>query len=391
MQRCRLDGGGVSLARLVLAAVCLFSLTPLALSSAIPAPPSSPGILVARDPLEHVTLADCRTSAGVLSSQMAYFPGAPNATPQDVAVVSTPAGQLRLWAGATTAGLFTATGTTFTAKLGPQVGDGEFAGTGDNGYGNFTCWQRFAKALYKYGDAVCNQVYDCSHEAAPKPAATSSSGAGGPTQTPTAGNSSNNNGTSPPIATTDSGLSDAARTAIIAGVVSAVGIAAIAALAWFILKRRAQKKRLDELRARYPGGVPPPPPLPAQDKRGWFGRKQRRGTNPPPYGGPQMMMAPPPQQQPAGMDAGKKPLAPGGLVYELDGQWHGVEVHGDAARGELDDPSTPGTSTMMMVNSSAGTTLTPGSDGISPVPSPGPGRDVGEKERMYREYMTVPR
>jgi len=129
--------------------------------------PSASFSLSPRANEEHVVLADCRDGDGVFSSQMAYFPGSPNKKPQDVSVVSTPVGQTALWPGRTTASLFTGTGVTFTARLGPKVDEGQFAGTGDNGYGVFSCWQRFSLNLYEYGGATCSQVYDCDHSPAP--------------------------------------------------------------------------------------------------------------------------------------------------------------------------------------------------------------------------------
>ena len=128
---------------------------------------SSASSLFPRANEEHVVLADCRDGDGVFSSQMAYFPGAPGKKPQDVSVVSTPAGQTALWVGQTTKSLFSTSGVTFTAQLGPKGDEGSFAGTGDNGYGNFTCWQRFNLNLYEYGGNTCSQVYDCDHEPVP--------------------------------------------------------------------------------------------------------------------------------------------------------------------------------------------------------------------------------
>jgi hypothetical protein len=119
---------------------------------------------------EHVVLADCRDNGGVVSSQMAYFVGDPGPVPNDVAVVVTPAGQAALWVNANTSGLFTDTGVTFRANLGPRVEEGQFAGTGDNGYGNFSCYQQFVAQLYKYGGSggtTCNQVYLCDHSKPP--------------------------------------------------------------------------------------------------------------------------------------------------------------------------------------------------------------------------------
>jgi len=98
---------------------------------------------------------------------MAYFPGEVGQRPQDVAVVLTSRGQTALWVNANTTGLFTTTGVTFTALLGPRVGDGEFAGVGDNGYANFSCYQRYRKDLYQYGPATCSQVYLCDHSDPP--------------------------------------------------------------------------------------------------------------------------------------------------------------------------------------------------------------------------------
>lgn len=120
-----------------------------------------------RRPEEHVTLSDCRDKANVFSSQMAYFPGDPGPEPQDVAVVQTPPGQAALWINTNTSALFTGTGTTFTARLGPKVGEGEFAGMGENDYTTFTCWQKYKAVLYQYGNTICSQVYACNHDAAP--------------------------------------------------------------------------------------------------------------------------------------------------------------------------------------------------------------------------------
>jgi hypothetical protein len=94
---------------------------------------------------------------------MAYFAGDPDKTPEDIAIVSTPVGQAALWVNSRTTGFFTVTGTTFLADLGPRVEDGQFAGTGNNGYGNFSCYQRYDKELYSYGGTKCSQVYLCDH------------------------------------------------------------------------------------------------------------------------------------------------------------------------------------------------------------------------------------
>lgn len=116
---------------------------------------------------EHVVLADCRDRRGTVSSQMAYFPGEPGPEPADVAVVVTRPGQAALWVNGNTSALFTDTGVTFTASLGPKVDEGRFAGVGDNGYGSFGCWQRYVPQLYVYESTVCSQVYECDHSPPP--------------------------------------------------------------------------------------------------------------------------------------------------------------------------------------------------------------------------------
>lgn len=120
-----------------------------------------------RDPDEHVVLADCRDPQGVVSSQIAYFTGAPGPKPQDVAVVHTNPGEAELWINSNTSALFTDTGVTFTATIGPKVADGGYAGTGHNGYGSFRCWQEYSQNLYTYGGTTCSQVYYCNHNPAP--------------------------------------------------------------------------------------------------------------------------------------------------------------------------------------------------------------------------------
>lgn len=127
--------------------------------------------LYTRSNAEHVVLANCITDQGTLSSEMAYFTGSPNSSPDDTAVVSTPFNTTRKWADSRTSTLFLDTNVRFTADLGPDVADGEWAGTGDNGYGTFVCWEKASGDLYS-GDTGeeenrCSGVYDCDHAATP--------------------------------------------------------------------------------------------------------------------------------------------------------------------------------------------------------------------------------
>lgn len=118
---------------------------------------------------EHVVLANCRSSNGVLSSEMAYFSGSPKSKPDDTTIVDTSYNITRQWANARTSTLFPDTNTTFTAVLRPDVAQGAWAGTGDNGYGTFVCWETNLPELYYDGDVgtECSGVYDCDHEATP--------------------------------------------------------------------------------------------------------------------------------------------------------------------------------------------------------------------------------
>ncbi|KAH6623692.1 hypothetical protein F5144DRAFT_595815 [Chaetomium tenue] len=134
--------------------------------------------LHARDEGEHVVLADCRDQSGVVSSQIAYFEQDPGPQPKDVAVVVTTPGQAALWVNTNTSGLFTDTGVVFRATLGPRVDEGQFAGTGENGYGNFSCYQNYVKDLYIYEKTTCSQVYLCDHSDPPEGGVSSSSGDG---------------------------------------------------------------------------------------------------------------------------------------------------------------------------------------------------------------------
>lgn len=155
------------LPNLALIASLFLSPSHISPAGAAPAVGYSSHPLQARNEGEHVVLADCRDQSGVVSSQIAYFEKDPGPQPQDVAVVVTPAGQAALWVNANTSGLFTDTGVVFRATLGPRVDEGQFAGTGENGYGNFSCYQNYVKDLYIYAKTTCSQVYLCDHSKPP--------------------------------------------------------------------------------------------------------------------------------------------------------------------------------------------------------------------------------
>ncbi|KAK4446453.1 hypothetical protein QBC34DRAFT_150484, partial [Podospora aff. communis PSN243] len=120
---------------------------------------------------EYVVLANCISDDGVRSSQMAYYPGSPNASPNVVAQTSY--GQTSVWEYSATAGRFD-DGNVFTATIGPPVAQGEFAGTGKASQGSFSCWRNHRKNLYNWAEHLCTGIYDCNRKSPPPPPAPSS-------------------------------------------------------------------------------------------------------------------------------------------------------------------------------------------------------------------------
>ncbi|KAH6654652.1 hypothetical protein BKA67DRAFT_286273 [Truncatella angustata] len=186
---------------------------------------------------EHVVLADCRDKSGILSSQIAYYPNSNRGTPQDVATVATESGQTALWVCDTTVGLFTDTNTQFVAKLGPKVAEGQYAGTGSNGYdsnnGGFRCWQTFEQDYYVYGNTACNMVYNCDHIIAPS--STASAKCASNTASPSSSASPTSSGSSTPALTTGA----------VIGISVGAGVALLIAIgaAFFIWRRLRSKRR----------------------------------------------------------------------------------------------------------------------------------------------------
>ncbi|RYP80216.1 hypothetical protein DL769_002574 [Monosporascus sp. CRB-8-3] len=248
-------------------------------------PVSSTARLVSRAENEHVVLADCRGVNNEFSSQMAYYPENPRGAPQDVAVVPTPDGQYNLWIDSTTSGLFTTTGVTFTAVLGPRVAEGEYAGTGDNGYGNFSCWARYAKDLYEWDDTSCSMVYDCDHRAAPAP---TTSTTGTASAAPAATTSASQTDVS-----TGRGLSIGAIVGVSVG--SGIGAILVAVAIFLFLRHLRNQKSKD-----------------AGEETG-----AARGS-----------------LATTGSGSGGQQSAQ--VVHEMDAQWHGSEMPSESKKGELD-------------------------------------------------------
>ncbi|ROW04863.1 hypothetical protein VMCG_04886 [Cytospora schulzeri] len=180
-------------------------------------------LLYTRGHAEHVVLANCRSPDGILSSEMASYTGSPQNTPDDIAIVDTS----------------------------PDVADGEWAGTGDNGYGSFVCWETSLPDSY-YDEALgteCSGVYDCNHEATPS-------------VTPTSLATSTNSAASshPPSRT---GLSQGALIGLIIGCVTFFLLLLFASTLIFIRRLAVHKGHTGGLFSPFvpkPKLSPPPPP-----------------------------------------------------------------------------------------------------------------------------------
>ncbi|KAI1080806.1 hypothetical protein F5B20DRAFT_539046 [Whalleya microplaca] len=255
--------------------------------------------LLRRDSGEHVVLADCKGSqnSSELSSEIAYFTSKPDDTPDDISV-ATSNGSYTQWADSTTSALFIDTGVTFTAKLGASGKTGDKAGTGNNGYGDFTCWQGDSSYLYSHNNKNCTMVYDCDH-----PASSSTSSASA-----TATSSSTASATTSSTASSgSSGLSVGAYVGMSIGV--AIGAISLIGIAAFFLYRHWSSNKRGQ----------PKDPEGAGQKPGFSGRPDQS---------PQL----------AGSMV-KTELETPPVVHELYAQPDPVEMHNDYVRGEMDGTS----------------------------------------------------
>ncbi|KAI0184274.1 hypothetical protein EV127DRAFT_242222 [Xylaria flabelliformis] len=115
---------------------------------------------------EHVFLVDCRGSHDA-QSEAAYYPDAPTASPETIAIVTSPNEGLRRWEENTTTAIFQDAGsdhqTGFTVTLGKRPLDGEIAGNASNTWNSpFACYAQAPKFLYTHEQRNCSTAYDCS-------------------------------------------------------------------------------------------------------------------------------------------------------------------------------------------------------------------------------------
>jgi len=207
---------------------------------------------------------------------MAYYQAEVDNVPDDVAIVQTPPGQLALWVNTKTSAVFANTDVTFTADLGPKVAEGQYAGTGNNGFhDDFTCWQQRSFQVYVYAKTVCSQVYDCNHKPAPdtlpppldegetevpttKPPESTTGSIGTTSPTGTLDRSRNS---STPQADARDGLSTGALVAIIVGVVGTVLLSVFGGVFLWLWRRmkKTERERAGDARDGA-GGAPSPDP-----------------------------------------------------------------------------------------------------------------------------------
>ncbi|OTA99413.1 hypothetical protein M426DRAFT_325127 [Hypoxylon sp. CI-4A] len=249
---------------------------------------------------ENVILADCTRARNTseLSSEVSYFKGAPDDTPDDVAVVTTDRHQN--WANTTTKAFFADTNTTFTAVLRERGDAGDYAGTGDNGYGTFTCWQMASTYLYTHTDKNCFVVYDCNHSGAPAtlPPISVTSDTSSTSESPASASSSSSH----------SHLSAGAIVGLSIGVaVGAILLAGVAAIVvWRHRNSKKEKAAASVQEKGLGGGASGLPKSPQSTTAIWQG-------------------------------PGARELETPHVVHELHSENRPVEIHGEALRGELDD------------------------------------------------------
>ncbi|TRX89197.1 hypothetical protein FHL15_009895 [Xylaria flabelliformis] len=116
--------------------------------------------------LADVFLVNCRGSNGS-QSEAAYYPDAPTASPETIAVVTSPDEGLRRWEENTTTAIFQDAGsdhqTGFTVTLGKRPLDGEIAGNASNTWNSpFLCYAQASRFLYTHEQRNCSSAYDCS-------------------------------------------------------------------------------------------------------------------------------------------------------------------------------------------------------------------------------------
>ncbi|EAA30266.1 hypothetical protein GE21DRAFT_10477 [Neurospora crassa] len=249
-----------------------------------------------RSKTEHVILCDCLSAQGIRSSQMAYYSAEVHGLPTGgVASVETKFNTTAAWYNDTTSATWADTGVTFKAAIGYHVAENDYLGKGNNGYGDFTCWQR-AKTGFSYDlnedGNVCAMMIDCNKDTAPSTApAYVPLGSTTTADTPATSSSSAPLSSSDPAASAqkDKVISNGAVIGIAVGIVGAFIFFAGGASFLVARRRRQIRKRQQEQEQRQ--------------------RKEARTES---------------------------TITDSNIVYELDGGWHRHEMGDDTGHYEID-------------------------------------------------------
>ncbi|KAI1138484.1 hypothetical protein F5Y05DRAFT_41174 [Hypoxylon sp. FL0543] len=257
-----------------------------------------------RDSNENVVLADCTggQDSKDLASEVSYFTGTPDGTPDDIATVTT--GQHHDWANTTTEAYFSDTSVKFKSVLIEHGNAGDYAGIGTNGYANFTCWQMEPTFLYIHENRSCFIKYDCNH-------------LNGPVSLPSATPSAS---TTPASATSTPASGSQLSVGAIVGLSIGVAIGAIllAGIAGFFLWRHwrstKQNPPVSVVQETSPEkGLPNVPKGPSPVNPIWQGPGAREVVT---------------------------PIQTPQVYHELHSDERPAEIYGDALRGELDATPT---------------------------------------------------
>lgn len=266
-----------------------------------------------RSPTEHVILCDCISASGIRSSQMAYYSGDVNGLPTGgVGIVDTEFNTTAAWYNETTSATWLDTGVTFKAVIRYHVAEGDYVGKGNNGYGDFRCWQRSNTEFafdYKGDGNVCEMRIDCNKDPAPAndppyvPLETTTSTS---TDDDQAAGSSATSSPSHPEDKKDKAISTGAVIGIAIGIVGAFTFLAGSAGFFFARRRRIRKRRQRQQEEE------------AQGRKSTITESTMTEAYAP------------------GSDFVKNDGGNPNAVYELDGGWYRHEMGDDTGHYEID-------------------------------------------------------
>ena len=118
-------------------------------------------LLLALVKAEIIILANCQSSSGSWSSQIAYYKDWATGQPDSVAKISAASGGTATWEGREVSATF-ADGNTFTSHIrSGDIGEYRYAGPGENAWSAYACWKRWEPKYTMDGGGQCYQAYWC--------------------------------------------------------------------------------------------------------------------------------------------------------------------------------------------------------------------------------------